>query len=87
MFILMKAKMNIGKKLNSDAIIADARCTKTCFYLSFILLFSSVLYEIAGIMWFDTLGSIGIAWFAFKEGKEAFEKSNSASLSCHYCND
>ncbi len=87
MFILMKAKMNIGKKLNSDAIIADARCTKTCFYLSFILLFSSVLYEIVGIMWFDTLGSIGIAWFAFKEGKEAFEKSNSASLSCHCCND
>lgn len=85
MYFLMTFKLKIGKKLNSDAIIADANCTKTCFYLSFILLASSALFELWGIIWFDIAGSLGIAWFAFSEGKEAFEKANSEELSCS-CN-
>lgn len=85
MYILMSWKMKIGKQLNSDAIIADANCTKTCFYLSFILLVSSGLYELFGIGWLDVAGSLGIAWFAFSEGKEAFEKAKSTELSCHCC--
>lgn len=85
MYILMSWKMKIGKQLNSDAIIADANCTKTCFYLSFILLASSGLYELFEIVWFDIAGSLGIAWFAFSEGKEAFEKAKSEKLSCHCC--
>ncbi|RPH33749.1 MAG: hypothetical protein EHM93_03685 [Bacteroidales bacterium] len=82
MFFLMKAKLSIGKKLNSDAIIADANCTKTCFYLSFILLGSSLLYHFFGIAWFDIIGSLGIAWFAFTEGREAFEKSKAEKMGC-----
>lgn len=85
MYFLMNAKLKIGKELNSDAIIADANCTKTCFYLSFILLFSSALSEIFQIGYLDILGSIGIAYFSFKEGKEAIEKSKSQNLSCS-CN-
>ena len=50
MYFLMKAKLRIGRKLNSKAIIADANCTKTCFYLSFILLGSSLLFELFGII-------------------------------------
>ena len=86
MYFLMKAKLNVGKALNSDAIIADANCTKTCFYLSIILLASSLLYEFTGIGYIDVAGSLGIAWFAFKEGKEAFEKAKSNNLSC-CCDD
>jgi divalent metal cation (Fe/Co/Zn/Cd) transporter len=82
MFFLMKAKLIVGKKLNSEAIIADANCTKTCFYLSFILLFSSILYQIFGIAWFDIIGSLGIAWFAFTEGREAYEKSKAEKMEC-----
>lgn len=82
MYFLMKAKLNIGHKMNSNAIIADANCTKTCFYLSFILLASSLLYQFLGIAWFDIIGSLGIAWFAFTEGKEAFEKSKAEKLGC-----
>jgi divalent metal cation (Fe/Co/Zn/Cd) transporter len=82
MYFLMTWKLRIGKKLNSDAIIADANCTKSCFYLSFILLASSGLYELFGIGWFDLAGSLGIAWFAFSEGKESFEKANSEELKC-----
>jgi hypothetical protein len=83
MYVLMRWKLNIGKKLNSDAILADANCTRTCFYLSFILLASSGLYELFGIAWFDIAGSLGIAWFAVREGREAFKKAKSVKLSCH----
>ena len=56
MWFLMRAKQNVGRKLNSAAIIADANCTKTCFYLSFVLLASSLLYEFTGIGWVDSVG-------------------------------
>ncbi len=82
MYFLMNAKLKVGKELNSDAIISDANCTKTCFYLSFILLISSGLYEIFKIGYFDILGSVGIAYYAFKEGKEAFEKVKTGNLAC-----
>lgn len=82
MYYLMNAKLKVGKELKSDAIIADANCTKTCFYLSFLLLTSSLLYEIFQISYIDIAGSLGIAYFAFKEGKEAFEKAASENLSC-----
>jgi len=82
MWFLMTYKKKIGKLLNSDAIVADANCTKTCFYLSIVLLASSGLYEIFRIGYIDIAGSLAIAWFAFSEGKEAFEKAKSKSLSC-----
>jgi divalent metal cation (Fe/Co/Zn/Cd) transporter len=82
MYILLNAKMDVGRKLNSDAIIADANCTKTCFYLSIILLISSGLYELFRIGYIDILGSLGIAYYAFKEGRESFQKSKSDNLSC-----
>lgn len=84
MYFLMKAKLKVGNKLKSDAIIADANCTKACFYLSFILLAASGLYAVFEIAYLDILGALGISYFAFKEGKEAFVKSKSDNLSC--CN-
>ncbi len=82
MYALLKAKLAVGHALKSDAIIADANCTRTCYYLSIILLASSGLYELFGIAWFDILGSLGIAWFAFSEGRESFEKARSGNLAC-----
>ena len=75
MAFLTVFKLNIGKKLNSKAIIADAHCTKTCLYLSIILLISSVLFQIFKIGYIDSIGALGIAYFAFKEGKESIDKS------------
>jgi len=82
MYYLMNAKLKVGKELKSDALIADANCTKTCFYLSFVLLASSGLYEIFELGFIDALGSLGIAYFAFKEGREAFEKVRTGNLAC-----
>ena len=81
----MREKLKVGKKLKSDAIIADANCTRTCFYLSVVLLAASGLYELTGIGYVDLLGSLGIAWFSFREGKESFEKAASNNLACNCC--
>lgn len=82
MYFLYRYKFETGKLLDSAPIISDANCTKTCFYLSFILLGSSLIYEFFRIPYVDALGSLGIAWYAFKEGKEAFSKAKSGSLRC-----
>lgn len=82
MYMLLHYKLKVGKELNSDAIIADANCTKTCFYLSFILLVTSLSYEVFNIGYLDIAGSLGISYFAYKEGKESLEKSKSEKLSC-----
>ena len=83
MTILIRLKMNIGIKLNSDSIIADANCTKACIYLSIVLLLSSVLYEVFKIGFIDSIGALGIAYYSFREGKEAFEKASGKECDCH----
>ncbi len=75
MTLLINYKLKVGKALNSNALIADANCTKTCLYLSIILLASSIGYELTSIGGIDSLGAAAIAWFSFKEGREAFEKA------------
>ena len=82
MYFLMNYKLKTGKALNSEAIIADAHCTKTCIYLSIILLISSLLYEFFKINYIDIAGSLGIAWYAFSEGRESLEKAKKNQLSC-----
>ena len=75
MAVLMAAKLRVGEKLGSQAIIADAHCTRTCIYLSIVLLLSSILFELVHIGFIDAIGALGIAWYSFAEGKEAFEKT------------
>jgi divalent metal cation (Fe/Co/Zn/Cd) transporter len=70
---LYLGKRKIGKALKSDAIIADANCTKTCIYLSFILLAASLLYHFLGVAYVDSIAALGIAVYAVKEGKESLE--------------
>lgn len=82
MWLLIHYKVKVGNLLDSDAIIADANCTRACLYLSIILLLSSIGYELTGIGGIDSAGAIGIAWFSFKEGRESFEKAHGRSCSC-----
>jgi len=82
MVFLYRAKLKVGRQLDSDPIIADANCTKTCIYMSVVLLASSLIYMLTGFAYIDTLGALGIAWFSFSEGREAFEKA-SGKEDCH----
>ena len=74
--------MDVGKKLNSSAIIADGNCTKTCLFLSVILLLSSVLFELFKIGYIDSIGALGLAYYSYKEGKESLEKANGNACEC-----
>jgi len=82
MWALIILKVKVGRQLNSDAILEDANCTKTCLYLSLILLLASVGFELTGIGGIDSIGAVLIAIFSFREGREAFEKSRGKSCHC-----
>jgi divalent metal cation (Fe/Co/Zn/Cd) transporter len=82
MSLLMRFKMDIGRKLDSNSILADANCTKTCIYLSIVLLLSSILYEVFKIGYIDSAGAAVIAWYAFREGRESFEKARGHACGC-----
>ena len=77
MWALVYGKRIAGKALDSDPILADANCTLVCLYMSVVLLVSSGIYELTGIGYIDSLGGLGLAWFAFHEGRECFEKVKS----------
>jgi divalent metal cation (Fe/Co/Zn/Cd) transporter len=77
MLLLVYGKRRVGKQLNSDPILADASCTMVCVYMSIILLISSGIYELTSLPYIDSLGTLGLAYFSFKEGRECFEKANS----------
>jgi len=74
MWALIYFKTKVGRKLNSDAMIADAKCARVCLYMSLVLLASSGLYELFKIPYIDAVGSLGLAYFSFIEAKECFEK-------------
>jgi divalent metal cation (Fe/Co/Zn/Cd) transporter len=83
MWVLITAKSNVGKSLNSHAIIADAQCTKVCIYMSVILLISSGIYYLTNFPYTDSIGTLGLAYFSFKEGRECFEKvENNTDCDC-----
>ncbi|MBT3321386.1 MAG: cation transporter [Anaerolineae bacterium] len=82
MWLLIRAKRDVGEKLNSAPILADANCTLVCLYMSLILLVSSAIYQLTGFGFIDSLGAIGLIYFSFKEGKEAFEKARGIECSC-----
>jgi divalent metal cation (Fe/Co/Zn/Cd) transporter len=83
MLFLLRGKIRVGNQLHSDAILADASCTKVCIYMSCVLLASSGIYELTGFAYADALGTLGLAWFSYQEGKECFEKAASDKYCQH----
>jgi len=87
MWLLIHYKVKAGRALQSQAILADAACTRTCLYLSVVLLLASAGFELTGIGGLDSAGTVIIAGFAVREGKEAFEKARGETCSCSACHD
>jgi divalent metal cation (Fe/Co/Zn/Cd) transporter len=82
MLWLMNAKKSTGRKLHSEAIVADANCTRICVYMSVVLLVSSLVYELTGFAYADAIGAAGLIYFSVSEGREAFEKVKGKECSC-----
>jgi divalent metal cation (Fe/Co/Zn/Cd) transporter len=87
MWVLIRYKIKVGRQLQSEAILADANCSRVCLWLSWVLLFSSAGYELTGIGGMDAIGSIVIAIFSFREGRESFEKARGETCRCETCDD
>jgi divalent metal cation (Fe/Co/Zn/Cd) transporter len=75
MWALVMGKRKVGRALNSSPILADANCTMVCIYMSLVLLASSLIYEITGFGFVDSIGALGLIYFSYSEGKESFEKA------------
>jgi divalent metal cation (Fe/Co/Zn/Cd) transporter len=75
MWALVSGKRKVGRTLNSQPILSDANCTMVCIYMSVVLLASSLIYELTGFGFIDSIGALGLIWFSYSEGKEAFEKA------------
>ena len=70
MWALVTGKRKVGRALNSSPILADTNCTMVCIYMSIVLLASSLIYEITGLGFIDSLGALGLIYFSISEGKE-----------------
>lgn len=86
MWLLIHYKMKVGRALNSDAILADAACSRACMHFSLVLLAASTGYAITGIGGIDSVGALVIAYLSVREGREALEKSRGkSSCGCNTC--
>ena len=75
MWALVWASGKVGGALRSAPILADAMCTMVCIYMSLVLLATSLVYHLTGFGFVDSLGALGLIYFSFNEGREAFEKA------------
>jgi len=75
MWALVAGKRKVRRELNSQPILSDANCTMVCIYMSVVLLASSLIYELTGFGFVNSIGALGLIWFSYSEGKEAFEKA------------
>ncbi|NOT04761.1 MAG: cation transporter [Anaerolineales bacterium] len=82
MWALVMGKRKIGRALNSMPILADANCTMVCIYMSLVLLASSLIYELTGFGFIDSIGALGLIYFSVKEGREAFDKAKGLECDC-----
>lgn len=82
MWVLVVEKRRVGRALESAPILADANCTLVCIYMSLVLLASSLVYQLTGLGFIDSLGALGLIWFSLREGREAFAKAKNLHASC-----
>lgn len=80
MWTLILGKKKVGRELNSEAILADANCTKVCLYMSIVLLTSSLIFALTSFTYIDSLGTLGLAYLSFNEGRECFKKAKSDKI-------
>jgi divalent metal cation (Fe/Co/Zn/Cd) transporter len=59
--------------MNSRLVLADASETKLCAWLSVSTLAGLLGFAAFGLIWIDPLAGFVIAYFAVREGREAWE--------------
>jgi cation diffusion facilitator family transporter len=73
--ILIYFKRKYGKKLDSPALMADAKDTFICLYQTVVVLIGLILVNWLGWWWADPVAALLIVPYAAKEGWEAYNKA------------
>ena len=81
--LLSHAKKDVGRKLGSGAMDADARQTDFCAYLSVVLLVGLILHAVLGWWWADPLAALVMVPIIAKEGVDGVQ----AKVCCDSCLD
>ena len=69
--LLVRAKRKVARGINSGALMADAKQTEVCTYLSAILLGGLLLNALFGWWWADPAAALVMVPIIVKEGVEA----------------
>jgi divalent metal cation (Fe/Co/Zn/Cd) transporter len=80
--LLSRAKRQVGSGLNSTAMVADARQTDFCVYLSAILLAGLLLNAVFGIWWADPAAGLLMVPIIAKEGIDGW-RGKACCDDCH----
>lgn len=75
--ILIYFKRKYGHKLDSPALLADAKDTFICLYQTIVVLIGLLLVNQLGWWWADPAAALLIVPYALKEGLEAINKARS----------
>lgn len=79
--LLAGAKRRVALSLDSRALVAEARQTTICTWLSAILLGGLLLNQLLGWWWADPLAALVMVPLIVKEGREAWR----GHLCCDHC--
>lgn len=69
--LLTRSKRKVARQINSGALVADAKQTELCTYLSAILLGGLLLNALIGWWWADPVAALIMVPIIAKEGVEA----------------
>lgn len=78
--LLVRAKRNVARAINSRAMLAEAKQTQLCMYLSVILLAGLGLNALAGWWWADPVAALVMVPIIGNEGREALRGDE---CTCH----
>jgi divalent metal cation (Fe/Co/Zn/Cd) transporter len=82
MWALVVGKRRVGQALRCAPIRADANCTLVCIYMSGVLLASSLVYQVTGFGFADSVGALGLIYFSVREGKESLARAADLEACC-----
>jgi divalent metal cation (Fe/Co/Zn/Cd) transporter len=66
--LLSRAKREVGRALNSGAMMTDATQTDFCMYQAGIVLFGLVVHATFGIAWADSVAALVMVPFLLRAG-------------------
>lgn len=69
--LLASAKLRLGREIPNRALVADAKETMACGWLSIVVVFGLGLYTSFGWWWSDSAAALAMTPFLVREGRDA----------------